>query len=309
VSGAPTRGDWLRVAALALLWGTAFALIEIGIADMAPGFLMMSRLWVSAIVLTLWSLALGQPLPRLWPPDRRWLWLGALGLLSAAYPFTAIAIGQRHVTSALAGILIASVPVMTAALAQLFVRAEPMTPRRILGLAAGFAGVVLLIGPAALADLGGPAMWAQLVILSAALAYAATSIIAYRLPTTPPYAASAGMMIVAALLATPLGLWDAAHDPTTSWPSLAAALGLGLGSSGIATILYLQLVWSAGPTFTVLTNYLAPVVAVIAGVALGETLEPRVLAAFAVIVLGVHLAVRRKSDAAPGLTRRPPPPR
>jgi drug/metabolite transporter (DMT)-like permease len=307
VSSAPTRGDWLRVGALALLWGTAFALIEIGIADMSPGFLMMSRLWISAAVLTAWSLARGEKLPSLWPLDKRWIWLAALGLLSATYPFTAIAIGQQHVTSALAGIMIASVPVMTAALAQVFVRAEPMTPRRVVGLLAGFAGVVLLVGPSALADLGGPEMWAQLLILSAAFAYAVTSIVAYRLPETPPFAASAGMMLMAALFATPLGLMDAVQNPGASWPSALAALGLGLGSSGVATILYLQLVWSAGPNFTVLTNYLAPVVAVIAGAALGETIEPRTLAAFAVIVLGVHLAVRRRSDGADGLTRRQPP--
>jgi drug/metabolite transporter (DMT)-like permease len=308
VSSAPTRGDWLRVAALALLWGTAFALIEIGIADMTPAYLMMARLWVSATVLTLWSLSQGQRLPRLWPLDRRWIWLGALGLLSAAYPFTVIAIGQQQVTSALAGIMVASVPVMTAGLAQVFIRAETINPRRILGLAAGLGGVVLLVGPTALADLGGPEMWAQLAILSAAFAYAVTSIVAYRLPETPSYSASAGMMIAAAVFATPWGLWDAAHDPTASWPAAAAAVGLGLGASGIATIFYLQLVRSAGPNFTVLTNYLAPIVAVIAGVALGETIELRMLAAFAVIALGVHLAARRRSDAAPGLTRETTPP-
>ena len=301
---APTRGDWLRIGALSLIWGTVFALVKVALEDTTPAYLTMMRLWVSAILLYAWAVVNGAPPPRLLPrfggdapalwPDPHWRWLAVLGLMTAAAPFTVIAIGQRAVPSALAGILVATVPLMTAVLSQIFIRADAMTPRKAIGLAVGFAGVVLLIGPAALGDLGGPAMWGQLLIVLGAFCYACAAVIAFRAPQMPAYSSAAGMLLAAAVFVTPLGLWDAFHGPPPSARALIAAAATGLGGSGVAMILYLQVVRSAGPSFTVLTNYMVPVVAMLTGALMGERLDPLAFVAFGVILAGVWLAGRRR---------------
>jgi len=292
-TGAPSAGDWVRFVVLVLLWGTAFVFIKFGVEDTAPAYLTVVRLWASAALLTVWALARGHRLPRIFPrPDPVWRWHFALGFLGAALPFTIIAVGQTQVPSALAGVIIAIMPLATAAMARLFISNERLSARKIAGFAIGFVGVVVLIGPSALRDLGGPTTLAQLAIMLGALSYAATGIVAYHAPKGSATVGAACMILAAAVLATPLGLMEIVRHPALTGQALLAALALGLGASGIATIVYLQLVRSAGPSFSSLANYLVPITAIAAGVTVGERLDPSVFIAFAIILAGVWLGAR-----------------
>lgn len=283
----------MRFVLLVALWGTAFVFIKFGVEDTAPAYLTIVRMWASAILLTGWALARGHRLPRIWPrPDPVWRWHFALGFLGATLPFTAIAMGQTQVPSALAGVIIAIMPLATAAMARVFIANEHLSARKILGFAIGFVGVVVLIGPSALRDLGGPSTLGQLAIMLGALSYAATGIVAYHAPKGSATVGAACMILAAAILATPLGLIEIARDPQLTRQAFLAAMALGLGASGVATILYLQLVRSAGPSFTALANYLVPITAIGVGVLVGERLDPSVFIAFAIILAGVWLGAR-----------------
>src|SRR4051812_23429337 len=134
------------------MWGSAFMFMKIAVATVPPATLVASRLILAAIILYAVMRARGLRLP---PPGRRWLAFIALGVLGNCLPFFLIAWGQQTIDSALAGILISVMPLATMVLAHFFVAGEHLTSRRALGFAIGFAGIVVLMGPAALMGLGG----------------------------------------------------------------------------------------------------------------------------------------------------------
>ena len=70
----------------------------------------------------------------------------AYAIAEITIPFPLIALGEQHVASSLAAILIASVPLMIALLALRFDPGERVTGIRTAGLLVGFGGVVALVG-------------------------------------------------------------------------------------------------------------------------------------------------------------------
>ena len=202
--------DWLRLAGVAVLWGTAFLLLKTAVAQIPPATVVMERLWIGALALLLWMKLRGHALPPLWPhPDRRWLWFAILGLTGGTLPFALVSWGQQRLDSSLVGILMAVMPLTTAALAHLFVPGERLGARTLAGFALGLAGVALLMGPEALSHLGGSRGLAQLAVIAGAVLYAVQAILARHLPPTSPSAAAAGLLICAALMITPFGLYAA----------------------------------------------------------------------------------------------------
>jgi drug/metabolite transporter (DMT)-like permease len=233
--------------------------------------------------------ARGLTLPR---PGARWLPFVALAALGNCVPFFLIAWGQQYIDSALAGILISVMPLATLVLAHFFVAGERITAHRALGFAVGLAGIIVLMGPAALADLGGAL--AQLAVLAGALCYAANSVLARRTVAADFLVASTAVLIVASVLMVPVALaldYPYATAPTAS--SLAAIIWLGIGPTALATLLYFKLIAAAGPTFMAIVNYLSPVVALVAGVLfMGEQPEAAAIAGLLLILLGIALSRR-----------------
>ncbi|TSA41522.1 MAG: DMT family transporter, partial [Betaproteobacteria bacterium] len=211
--------------------------------------------------------------------------------------FYLISWGQQVIDSALAGILMAIMPLATLSLAHFFVAGERMTANRALGFSLGFGGIVVLMGPAALAGLGGSllAVTAQAAVLAGALCYAANSVMARRLIEADFLVASTAVLIVATVVIVPLALvLDRPWTLAPSAGSVAAIVWLGVGPTALATLLYFTLIASAGPTFMSLVNYLSPMVALLAGVALlGEQPGTSAVAGLGLILLGIALSRRR----------------
>ena len=266
MTAGPRAQDWFWFFALVALWGTAFAITKVAVASVDPALTTTGRLWIGAALLIAWCRWKGERLPPLWPrPDPLWLWLAALGFFGNAAPFFLIASGQTRIDSALAAILTAAMPLMTAALAHAFVHGEHMTWRKAAGLTLGFGGVAVLVGPSALRDLGGPATLAQFAVLAGAFCYAVNVVVARRTPSASPRVVAAGMVLAAAVMATPFGVAAGVAASAPSPAALAAVAALGLGATGVAAIVYMQLVRSAGPTFLAQANFLTPVTGVAVG--------------------------------------------
>ncbi len=280
--------DWAALLLLTILWGSAFAFIKHGVQTLPPGALIFVRLSLAALALTIWAYARGRRLPPL--SDRRWLWMGGLGFFGNALPFFLVSWSQQFIDSALAGILVSTMPLATIGLAHVFVPGERMTLRAVLGLLVGFAGVTLLLGPSALAGLGGADTLAQLAIIGAAVCYAINAIQARLLPETSPSVSAAGMLIMATIFTLPLGIWDLVrveHVAGTAW---AAAAWLAIGPTAFASVILMQVARTAGPNFLAIANYLTPIAALLTGLLIGETIGWTVLLALVVILAGVWLA-------------------
>lgn len=287
--------DYLRLLALVLLWGTAFALLKVAVVEIPPSTVVMGRLWVGALMLLAWVQIRGHKMPHLLPSknqpfDRRWKWFALLGVTGATIPFALISWGQQSIDSALTGILMAVMPLATVVLAHFFVAGEKMTYRKTTGFLLGFAGIAILMGPQILFELGGEAFFAQLAMIAAALFYAIQTIFARNMPPTRPSVSAAGLLLCAAIIITPFGVFDAINMPMPSAKALLMVLLMGIGATGLGGILMMAVIRDAGPSFLSLSNYLMPLVAVLVGVMIGESLGMNIWIALLVIISGLLLA-------------------
>jgi drug/metabolite transporter (DMT)-like permease len=290
--------NWGLLLSLVAMWGSAFMFMKIAVATVAPATLVASRLILAALILYCVMRARGLALP---PPGPRWLAFTALAILGNCLPFYLIAWGQQTIDSALAGILISVMPLATLVLAHFFVAGEQLSARRALGFAIGFAGIVVLMGPAALMGLGGAptVALAQAAVLTGALCYAGNSVLARRTIASDFLVASTAVMIVASVLMTPIALIIDHPWSAPSAGSVAAIAWLGVGPTALATILYFRLIAAAGPSFMANVNYLSPVVALLAGTLLmGERPGPTAVAGLMLILFGIALSRRPRPRVA-----------
>lgn len=295
--------DYGLVLTLSLIWGSSFLLIKIAVAEVPPLTMAASRVFIALLVL--WVIARwgGETLE---PPWRRgggalWGHFLVIGMLGNGIPFTLISWGEVEVSSALAAILIGVMPVFTVVFAHVFRVERVSGPRRLLGIIAGFAGLVVLIGPAALLQLGHATLH-EFAVIAAAASYAATGVYARRLTLRMSVVVlSAGAMAASSLIMVPAALiLDAPWRLSPGIGPLAAVFALGAFATGLASIVYFRLLASAGPTFASTVNYLIPLFGAVLGVVLlSEVLDVSDLAALVLILSGIAL-VRNPMIPGPG---------
>jgi drug/metabolite transporter (DMT)-like permease len=289
--------DWGLLAALVALWGSNFMFIKIGVATVPPATLVAARLVIGAIILVAVIRAWGYTFPRI---GQAWVPYVVLALVGNCMPFWFITWGQTSIDSALAGILMAVMPLATLVLAHLSVAGEQMTRHRVAGFLLGFCGIVVLMGPAALAGFGGApiAILAQLSVLAGALCYAANTILIRVTLKGDVLVASAAIIAVAALISVPIAL--VVDQPWLLEPSslsLWSVVWIGIGPTAIATLVCLKLIASAGPTFMSLVNYCIPVIALFLGMAvLGEQPGANAYTGLVLILSGIALSQMRRKN-------------
>jgi len=296
---APLTGAayWAAAIFLVVIWGSAFNLIEIAIRHISVTWLVALRLSIGAVCLGALALLSGRKFPPL--NDSRWNWYLVLGLTGMTLPFLLTAKGQQEIDSGVSAILVGVMPLMTIILAH-FAKTEKLTGRKLAGFAIGLIGTFILFMPENFA-LTFVAEWkAQTRVLGAALCYAITTVLAKKAPDTDPWIAAVIMTIWGALIAIAIASFN---DPIPQslllegWLSIAA---LALGSSGVATAVYLAVIDRNGPTELAKINYFPPFVAVLLGVVwLGEPFTPRIAIAFATIMFGVWFAKTRANPSMP----------
>lgn len=254
--------EWALLALLSVLWGGSFFFAKLALAEIGPLTLTTARVGLAALALFVVIRARGIELPR----DRpTWGALFIMGALNNAIPFSLIFAGQTRIDSALAAILNATTPLFTVLFAHWLTRDERLTPMRAAGVGVGFAGAVVVIGPAALAGVGADAL-AQSAVLVAACSYAFAGIFGRRFRTLPPAAAAFGMLASAFVLMLPVTAL--AERPELALPSvvpLAAVLGLALLSTALAYLIYFRILAVAGATNLLLVTFLIPISALVLG--------------------------------------------
>ena len=245
---AHTVKDWGLLAALVALWGSNFMFIKLGVAAVPPATLVATRLVIGAVILVIVIRAMGYTFPTV---GRAWLPYIVLAVVGNCMPFWFITWGQKSIDSALAGILMAIMPLSTLLLAHFFVAGERMSRNRVAGFLLGFMGIVVLMGPAALASLGGSPIeiLAQLSVLAGALCYAANGVIIRVALKGDVMVASAAIIAIAAVICVPVALVvDQPWRLAPGWTAVSILAWIGIGPTAIATLMHLKLIASAGPT-------------------------------------------------------------
>lgn len=279
---------WAMLVALSALWGGSFFFNGVAVGELPTLTIVTARVALAALILLALMRLRGLAIPR-----SRGVW-GAflvMGLLNNVVPFYLIVWGQAHIASGLAAILNATTPLFTALVAHGLTRDEKMTGGRVFGVLAGLAGVAVMVGPGALADLGA-GIWAQLACLGAALSYAFAGVFGRRFKAmgVTPLATATGQITASSLVLLPVMLlvdqpWTL---PVPSLPTIGALVSLAALSTALAYVLYFQILASVGATNLLLVTFLIPVSAIVLGIVfLHETLAPEHLAGMALIGLGL----------------------
>jgi drug/metabolite transporter (DMT)-like permease len=289
--------NWVLLLSLVALWGTSFLGIKISLQSFTPDQVVVLRLSIGAAVLTAFMLARGKRLPS---KPIAWAHFMLLGLVGNVLPFWFIAKGQMLVTSGMAGLLMAIMPLMTLILAHFFITGENLNRNKLLGFVFGISGITLILGPTLLGSQNSLA--GCLLVLSAATLYATNTIIARRLPTYSSAVVSTGVTMCAAIIS--LILWPSVLDidwQHVSSLALFTIIWLGIFPTGVAAIIFFVLIRRAGPTFLSNINYLIPLVAYFTGaVVLGELVVWHDMIALVAILFGIAVSrrpVHRKTHA------------
>jgi drug/metabolite transporter (DMT)-like permease len=287
--------NWVLLLALVALWGTSFLIISISVDTIEPVSVVFYRLVLGALVLSLVVFARGQAFPR---SARVWLGFLVMAIAGNALPFFLISWGQQSINSGTAGMIMAVMPLMTMLFAHYLVEDETLNRYKIIGFSMGISGVALLLGP--VFEGGGRALLSGLAIFTAATCYAINAILIKRLPRFSPMVGACGVLIMASLVILPFWLLFAPDNKSISDDSMLAVIWLGIGPTGIATIILFAIIDRAGPTFLSTINYLIPVVAFFCGAwLLSEPVSWHHFVALAAILSGIAIT-RIHVSRAPG---------
>jgi drug/metabolite transporter (DMT)-like permease len=285
-----TRRAWLAFAGASVVWGFPYLLIKIAVRDGVPPLVVAwARLTLAAAVLLVLAWRAGS-LPSL---KGRWRWLATYAVVEVCIPFPLIPFGEQRVTSSLAAIIIAAVPLIGAVIAIRFDRSERPNRVRLLGLLVGFAGVIVLMG----IDVAGSnreLLGAAAILVSAAGYAIGPVILKNRLHGLDPRALMGGALAVGALILTPL----AALDPPSRVPpagAFASLAVLGLVCTALAFVILTVLIREAGTSRAMVITYVNPVIAVALGVLLlGERPGAGAVAGLLLILVGSWLSTGRR---------------
>ena len=282
--GRMSTRDRLLLLLLAAVWGSSFLFMRVAAPELGAFVLIEIRLLVAAIVLLVW-LALRGGLSTLRCNFGK---LAVLGAVNSAIPFTLFAFATLSLTAGMASVLNATTPLWAAVVGFFWLR-DRLAPQKLLGLAIGFAGVIVLVAH----KLGDTKdLVAVLAGLLAAGCYGVSShFTRLRCVGLPPMTIAAGSLLAASLLLLPFAL---ATLPT-EWPSFRALVGaivLGVVCTGLAYVWYFRLLASVGPARAITVTYLVPVFGVLWGVVfLAESFTWSMVLGAAVVLTGTMLVV------------------
>lgn len=280
--------NWAMLLVLSVLWGGSFFFISIAVRELPPFTIMLARLGIAAAVLWLVLKLNRQSIPT---RGEAWLALLVMGIGNNVIPQTLIVWGQGHITGGLASILNATTPLFGVIVAHLFTADEKATWPKVAGLLLGFAGVAVMMGPAAAEGLG-VNLLAQAGILLASLFYALSGVWGrrFRRMGLTPLATATGqltastaiMLPLALLIENPFGL------PMPSHGAIAAVVALAVVSTALAYVIFFRILSTAGATNLMLVTFLIPVSAILLGwLFMGEQLAARHFIGMAGIAAGL----------------------
>lgn len=251
---------WLIFAVLCVLWGVPYFFIKLALVDLSPACVAWSRLTLGALVLVpiAWHRGVLKPVLQ----HKRAIL--AFTIAELVVPFSAISIGEQWISSSLAGVLIATVPLMVVIIAPLFGLKEQIGASRYLGLAVGLIGVVVLLGVDTVST---REQWIGVACLFVAvIGYTVGPLIVQRhLRGVDELGAIAVSLALASLILLPAALMTAPRS-VPSPLGLTSVAVLGLFCTALAMLLFFSLIHQAGASRAALVAYISPAVAALLGV-------------------------------------------
>jgi len=279
--------EWGLLTGIALIWGSSFVFIAIGLDAFRPGVVTLLRLLLGAATLAL--------VPRartaIDKQDRARVFI--LGIVWIGVPLIIFPIAQQWIDSSVAGMLNGAVPLTSALWATLLLRRIPGW-RQLLGIGIGFLGILAISAPEVVTS-SATALGTFLVLVAIVLYGLSTNI---AVPLQQKYGALPVLFnaqLAALVLVVPFGL-SQIPGSTWAWPSALAMIPLGALGTGLAFVLMATLVGRVGGPRGSIAIYFVPIVAIILGIVVrGDMLEPIAIAGAVLVLLGAWIASRKET--------------
>lgn len=274
-----------------LAWGIPYFFIRVALVDFAPSTIAFVRVTIGALIL----LPIAAKAGTLRSAFRHWPYILAFALIEMAGPWLMLPTAEQHVSSGLAGLLVATVPFFATPITYVLGDKSVFHPKAIAGLVIGFAGIVALVGIDALSGKTDP-FWVGVLIL-VAICYAIAPVIADRKLSGESSVAVIGiaMAMVAVIYAVPVSQQlpgEIAAVP--HWQSWAALAVLGLVCSALAFVVFFKLISLIGVARGSLIVYVNMAVALTLGILfLKEPITTGFLIGVPMVILGLWLAGRK----------------
>jgi len=281
-----SRRGWVLFSAIAVIWGLPYFFIRIAVRDLDPATLVFMRTGLASMLLLPFAIHRRQ----LRALIDHWPYVLGYTVAEITVPWFLLATAEQRLTSSLAGLLVATVPIFGALIA--WGRGhEHLGARRVSGLVLGFAGVIILAG----VGVKGSNLVSMGEIVVCAIGYAvAPMIVSRRLATAPSFEVVTASMVVTAFVYMPFAL---THLPRRFHAETAESVAtLAVVCTVLAFMLFFALIREIGPTRATVVTYVNPAVALLLGiVALGEPFTLGIAIGFPVIIVGSILATWAKT--------------
>jgi drug/metabolite transporter (DMT)-like permease len=283
-----SRRGWILFASLGLIWGIPYLLIKVGVEYLSTPMVVFCRLASGAAILLPIALARGQ----LGSLRGHWKWVVAFALVEMTFTWWALTWAEERISSSLAGLFIATVPLVTALIARRLGLDDRLTGTRLIGMLIGFIGVGALVG----LDVEGGDLLSVAALIITVIGYSVGPIIVdKRLQDVPSLPVIAMSLTINAVIYAPFA-W--ATRPTAPVPTIAwlAVVLLGALCTAAAFLIFFALIAEVGPSRTTLITYVNPAVAVILGIViLNEPFTLGIAIGFPLVLIGSYLATRRSN--------------
>lgn len=284
----PTPIDYSLMTLTALIWASAFVAIRIAVPETGPVWLATIRVGLGFLVLLPYAMWRGLVLPN----DRRqWALIVGMSALNMVIPFTLIAWAGKTVEAGTLSLLMGTGPLLALTGSHFLTTDDRMTRRKLLGVAFGFAGLLVVVGPNAVSGLGSGSLSGIAAALGASFCYVIAGLFIRMIDMPPVRLACLALGLGTAML-LPIALVTSGMPPVhLSQEAIGALVFLGVFPTGIAYIMRFTLIRAVGYSRFALAVNMIPVFGVFLGVAiLGEKLSVTVFAALALVLAGLFIS-------------------
>ena len=285
------KTNWFLLILLSAIWGGAFTLNKIALNTFTPEVIVAGRLISGSIFLVALIYFLYKKFTINISQINYYLFMSLVGIV---IPFIAIITGQKNIDSAMAGILMATMPISTILLSHIFLEDEKMNQQKFIGFIISFLGVFVLIYRKDLFvnNSISETFESQLLVILGATLYAFAAIYGKKYKITDPLSASTGTILFATFFMTIYLIFIDQSNP--SYSSLFLDINillLGILCTAIATIIYFQILQTEGASFLSIMNFLIPLWAILFGIIiLQDQFSWNYIIGLVVILFGIKLA-------------------
>lgn len=290
-----SRRGWSLFFLVGFLWGIPYLFIKVAVdkeTGFPPAVVVFGRVLIGAAILLPIAIKDGS----LKSAFTGIKYIAFYALLEMIGPWILIGTAEQSISSGLAGLLVASVPIWSTIITSFYGDKSVWHYKRLLGILIGFMGVILVVGIESITGSSSPVAIAMMLAASMLYAYAII-MIRRALPDGSGVAINGLAMATAALFYLPFTIW--------LWPThqvsvnaIYSVVALGILSTGAAFALFFLVVKEIGPARSSLVTYLNTAFAVVLGILiLNEPLTTGIVVGLPLVLIGSYLAGRKTADA------------